>query len=330
MILSADLQAPLRRLPRTVVPAADESLDSYLRRLAHANRLNPDELRRWLTGNRKSDPVAVASLAAVSGRPAASLRWAMLELCSRDDLASMRLRTRPDPFGPTRPECRLCSLARGHEVAPHCRHLHEHVVCLRHQRWIGSARDQTMRTKPSLRQHPEILSANVQHRRLIRRHGRHSVISAFREATYIGRSWHQRQEHDDSYRELMERFHGADWMISTVDPTIPAATYPQRVALTMLLMKHRWPDKPADESPQLAAFIGELRRTAAPNYEWSRRSYYRRRDPLVEVIDARYDDPDVLGEFDINPRNDTNWLERHLTYHYAGSAGRFRGLPNID
>ena len=51
---------PVRPLPRPVTPMHDETITSYLARLAHANRLDPDALRVHVTADKRK--TALASL----------------------------------------------------------------------------------------------------------------------------------------------------------------------------------------------------------------------------------------------------------------------------
>lgn len=74
----------------TVVPVHDETLGSYLSRLATANRLDTQALRTHITGStRRGAVVEVDTLSVVSGQPIAVLRHAMLELNGPAELAAM-------------------------------------------------------------------------------------------------------------------------------------------------------------------------------------------------------------------------------------------------
>jgi hypothetical protein len=83
-----DWPLTLRPLPRPVAPVRDETITSYLTRLAEANRLDPAGLRHLLTGsNRKDADVPFASLAAITGRPPMLLAYAMPQLCTPHERA---------------------------------------------------------------------------------------------------------------------------------------------------------------------------------------------------------------------------------------------------
>ena len=88
--------SPLRRLPRTPAPLLNETVSSYVNRLAEANGLHGQDLQGHLTGSINGD-VTAEQLAAITGHPIRNLRLAMLELCTATDLAGMRLTGRPRP-----------------------------------------------------------------------------------------------------------------------------------------------------------------------------------------------------------------------------------------
>ena len=89
----------LRPLPRSVAPFRDETISSYLARLATANRLAPAALRALLAGSDRNDaPVPLIRLAAVTGMPRAALAHAMPQICTADELAGVHIaRTGPAP-----------------------------------------------------------------------------------------------------------------------------------------------------------------------------------------------------------------------------------------
>lgn len=282
-----------RPLPLTVAPVHDETLTSYVRRLAGVNRLDGGALRVHLTGGdpRKSARISLNTLALVSGQPATVLRYAILELAAQRDLITMHLTDRPRPGGHARPQCEHCTLSRGHPAAmAWCWHLHEDLVCHRHRRWIGDGRDYAHHGHPDLSGQPDILVANRRHRELIRRHGRLLVIDRFRQATTVCELWHQHRAHDADFSRLMAAFHGKRWRVSPTDPTVHAARYPQVVALTRLLASPTWGAKAQQNWPEPTEFIHEIRRTVAPRYIWVLDRNQGKHDPLVEVIAADYED----------------------------------------
>lgn len=276
-------QPIVRPLPRPVTPAHDETLRSYLGRLARANRLDAAALRAHLTGTpSKYSTVNVDALAHLSGQSTRTLRYALLELCTEQDLTAMRIAGRPPPHGQSQLRCIHCTLARGHQDLVWSWNHPEEVICQRHRRWIGTDPGQTMHHQLPLDDQPEILQAGEQHRRMIHRLGRPAVTTAFGHASQICHHWHRRLEHDDEFYRLMERLQHGPWRVTAADPTVHAARYPQVIALTRLLasppgpFNRRWPP------PQ--HFIDELRRTVAPNFQWPPTGYKSARDPLLTYL----------------------------------------------
>ncbi len=273
----------LRPLPRTVAPVADETLDSYLWRLAMANRLDHTALRTHLTGRRsKFVTIPIDTLAFVSGQPAQALRCALPELARPGD---PRLAGRVPPGTGGRPACSSCALVRRHQAGvAWCWNHHDHVVCHGHRRWVGDGNDQPERGQPDLADQPDILQANLRHRRLIRRVGRFPATSAYQDARAICCRWHHHDDHDDDFQRLMLRFHGPHWRVGPSDPTIHAARYPQIVALTTLLASQYWQSAAQRQWPEPTEFINQVRRTIAPHYRWNLRRHDGARDPLTELI----------------------------------------------
>jgi hypothetical protein len=233
------LQRPSRPLPRTVTPVLDETLDSYTRRLAHANRLDPHELRDFITGDKRKNAIFRAEfLAILAGTPVRTLQYAILELCTDQDRATMSLSGRPRPGRRQAQMCRGCAAAAGAKEPVTRWRRHEDVLCQRHKRWTEGSGHRW--TQPNLAKTPEILGANRLHRRLIRRHGREAALSGFAAAERICATWHERSRHDNELHQLMERLLGPDWSADRDDPVIAAARYPQAIALARLLASPYW------------------------------------------------------------------------------------------
>jgi hypothetical protein len=86
----------LRPLPRVAAPFRDETITSYLHRLAELNHLDPAGLRSWLAGSdRKDAPVPLGRLAAVTGMPRRSLSYAMPQICTAAELSGLHIQNRP-------------------------------------------------------------------------------------------------------------------------------------------------------------------------------------------------------------------------------------------
>jgi hypothetical protein len=148
----------LRPLPRLVAPVGGELSSSFLRRVALANRLDPEEFRAYVAADdRKRAAVPMERLAILSGQPEARLRRALDD--SSDPAA---------PDGLVRAACTLCMARRGIAMPVTVRLAATAVVCREHQRWLN---DRHSGGQPHLHRHPEVLAANRSHRRLVRRLG---------------------------------------------------------------------------------------------------------------------------------------------------------------
>jgi hypothetical protein len=272
-------------LPRPVAPAPNETIESYLRRLATTNQLDPSALRTHLSGDtRKSTPIPLTTLALVSGQRPHALRYAIPELSTTEDPATTHTHTRPSPGGSNRRQCLPCTHARGHHGEVWCWNHHDDVICFRHLRWIGDGSDHPDAGQPDLSNQPGILQANRRHRALIHRYGRDSATTAFREARYICRRWHDRGEHQHDFLRLMSLFHGHSWQVTASDPTIHAARYPQIVELIRLVASPFWRAKAQQDWPEPTEFISEIQRTVAPRFRWTLHHPRGVHDPLVELI----------------------------------------------
>jgi len=272
-------------LPRPVVPAHDETLPSYLARLARANRLDAEALRMHLTGAwSKYVPIPVHALALLSGQSTRALKHAIPELVAEQGLPGQATSRRPRPHGDSQLRCTHCSLARGHQDTVCCWSHQEDSVCPRHRRWIGNVHDQTGQHQPSLNDQPKILQANILHRRMIRRYGYETVTAAFSRAKQICHQWHHRLEHDDDFYNLMNRFHSGPWRVTATDPTVHAARYPQIVSLTRLLASPTWHRRCHEHWPKPTDFINEIRRTVAPHFNWNPQGWSRTHDPLIALL----------------------------------------------
>jgi TniQ len=268
-------------LPCLVAPFRDETITSYLRRLAGPNHIDPAGLRYLLARSDRTDaPVPLGRLAAITGMPGRSLACAMPQICTPAELAGLHIASRPRARdGWSLAACQAC--AAGQPVTRWA--LHDEVICCPHRRWISKDHEQ-----PDLAAQPEILRAHRRHRRLIRRYGRDPVMRAVRDARRICIGWRLDGLADPGFGRRMEIFCGPgwqdrdDWAAQTSD----AATYPQTIALARLLASPYW--RACILGNHWAGhdeFTAELRRTVAPGYTWDYPPPRWRRgrgDPLLE------------------------------------------------
>jgi TniQ len=211
MTISALELAP-RPLPRSVRPFPGEIMSSYLGRLAYANHLDADALRRYITGSRRTRIVPVDRLAIITSVPVLALEYAVADLRNAK-LAWKHYRSgnrsimiHPQVSGLA---CQLCAATRGATRPVMCWRNAEKIVCLRHRRWIGI----TDSIQPSLDRQSDTLKAHRQHLRLVRRFGRDNVTAAFTIAADICLRWHGQREHDADLARRLEIFHGRDWRV---------------------------------------------------------------------------------------------------------------------
>ena len=274
----------LRPLPRPARPFPQETIESYLTRLAIANRLDVEALRRYAAGDqRKSVPIPIERLAILAGQTEQVLRHALPDLKRPIDPAPQRFRRRPEDDRLVRVICRCCAAARGAGTVVRCYLRREDVVCLRHQRWLGDC-DATPELQPSLVHQPEILAANRHHRKIIRKAGRPQAEAAYHEARWICEHWHRRFEHRDAIERMMNVFHPPGWGVFENDPTLEAAAYPQIVALTRLLASPAWRELPFGPPDQITRFEAEVKSTVAPMFRWRTTRSYGHADPLVDFF----------------------------------------------
>lgn len=271
--------ALLRPLPCTVAPVHDEIADSYLGRLARANSMKPPELARCVKASTDISETVIT----LSGQPPASMRYAILELCSPRELAAMNITGRPRPGYSTRGgKCARC--ARTSDPVT-CWKRSEDAICLRHQRWtVGNY-------QLDLAGHEDIIRAGRQHRQMIRQHGRAAAGPAFTRACRIIAEWASRGHYNHRFGQLIRRFHDRGQPVPFNDPAISVASYLPAVALTRLLVSPRWKAlalHPAGNDK----FVDEVRRTVEPTYKWDPSPRWRYVDPLVRALkrDARSPD----------------------------------------
>jgi TniQ len=268
---------PPGALPRPVKPFPGEIFTSYLARLAHANRLDPGALRRYITGGGRRRPVPVDRLSVVTGLPDTTLRHAIPDLDAGPVQPAAYLngvlvlrRAEGSP-------CRACLLARGITLPVRCWKPPEKVICLRHRRWIGPA---ASAEQPDLTGQPDILQAHKRHLRLVRRFGRSDVAVVLGIADQICRRWVEQRQYDEGFCERMRIFRGPDWKASSADPAVAAAIYPQAVALARLLVSPYWQSLAHLKGRGKERFLREVHTTVAPGYprRWPQR--YPSADPL--------------------------------------------------
>jgi hypothetical protein len=292
--MTAVLELAPRSLPRQVRPFHGEILSSYLERLAHANRLDPQALRRYIAESRRGWKVSADRLAAVSGVAAGAFERAIADLDGFPLAGTYYYRTIAIHPQVSAAACRMCAAARGITQLVICWKPAERVICLRHRRWTGSNKTGH---QPSLDRHPDILRVHRQHLRLVRRFGRDQVTLGFEIAAEICRHWRDQREYDEEFSRRLGIFHGPDWRLSPADPTVAAAAYPEVVGLTRLLVSPYWRALAVSYSSHgRSLFQQEINRAVAPAYRWPQPSFSK--DPLHRWIIGGHRRSDYDDEFE--------------------------------
>lgn len=283
-----------RPLPLTIAPYPKETIDSFIRRLAVKNRLDPQGLRIYITSSTAQNcSVSIVRLARISGQRSIALQYALPGLQPSANVSPRSSGDLPRPGSLIRQACCRCVAAKGISVTVICHLRPDEILCRRHLRWIGAGHH--IDQQPYLGGQPQILIAGKHHRRLLTKLGRERIEPAQAEASYICAQWRRRREHTDSLIATLRAFQtagigtgsyrtAADGYISDDDPVVEAAAYPQVVALTRMLASPYWRSLPIGDQDDLDQFLRELRRTVAPQFNWTGRAYQRGGDPLVNLI----------------------------------------------
>lgn len=239
---------PRRGLARTVRPVQDETIDSYLRRLAAANRITTTDLLTHLGGvlTTKITRIDLGALAVLSRHPPHVLAYAIPQLraphrASQD--TTLRGRTVPGKPNIVRPGCRRCMATRGITQPVGVWTRHDQNICLRHQLWIGGAVT-TPGDQVDLTGHPDIVHAQIRHTRLLRHHDHRLVKTCYALARQLLDDLTHRGYQLPYFeaRDLRQtaHFHNRPWRISYNDPIHHAVNYPEAITLTELLTSPRW------------------------------------------------------------------------------------------
>jgi hypothetical protein len=255
---------PSRALPRSCRPVQDETTGSYLLRLAAANQITGPDLIGYLTAG-TSRGVANVSLTAVttaSGHPALALAYALPELRSQHpghQAMALHGRTLPTAPNSVRPACRRCAASRGAGRID-IWYRHEQNTCHTHQLWTGPGAD-LPRDQPDLSAVPGIMHAQARHLRLIWRHSRPVVHTAYTAARL---AWNKATYRGPGLPHIIMRnlpvpasFGHQDWPARPKDPVHSAASYPEIVNLTALLISLRW-QSALSSAASYSKFLAEL------------------------------------------------------------------------
>jgi TniQ len=252
---------PPARLPIAVAPACQETLASYLTRLAGLHGISPGELAAQVSSGQPGTTrraVDSGRLAAITGRAPGHLAAALPEL--RDpppDWAALRHQPQPG--------CEHCDSR--HPGGPVTRILpHHRYVCTRHRYWIGPPDA----GQPATALHSEhadiadIVRAQRRHLRLLRRHGAAATYDAVLTGFLIcGHLWPDQPDdwpipwHQWNRRAQVLIPPGSEPARFSASRVF-AAIYPEAVGLACLVASPKWRGLAAGDSSQQQQFTGQI------------------------------------------------------------------------
>ncbi|MFH8786967.1 TniQ family protein [Streptomyces roseoverticillatus] len=272
----------LRRLPHTLTPLHRESWDSYVSRLAKANRISHLVLHEHINDRHRVHPAPLPLLDAIShlsGHPRDRLLKALPDLRTSDLVRGLPAACQLlDDGWHVQAVCTLCLAAKG--VFTQARHWvpKDTRLCLRHGRWTD-----TYHTQFDVSLLPEIIQAQRDHRRLVREHGWQTVAIAMRQAAgWCWRWWDSRRFHKERDRRLKLLIPPGGGTYRE-DPRLVASSYPDIIALTGLLASPKLRNLPfTGRDRDFHLFISEVRARAAPGYRYEAAGVA---DPLARWIE---------------------------------------------
>jgi hypothetical protein len=246
----------LRSLPLALPPVHRETIGSYLNRLADANHLTIGYLSSLIGPSRQHrrvdnrvgywTPDGLSRLAVLTGRSPSTLIRAMPSLgLIGDPVRRLPLSATEEVVEPRRrPACRLC-MARRHIRGLVVRSTpHHEGVCHRHHRWLlGDEQHDLTRL-------PEVLRANLRHRRIVRRGTHPSTALAYIDARDRLNRWFTSDSGGESLRQCWKRRLDVLGEDPFGDPHRPSearielVTYPEAVVLASLFSSAHWRDHP--------------------------------------------------------------------------------------
>ncbi|MER7279452.1 TniQ family protein [Dactylosporangium sp. NPDC000244] len=240
-------QPTIRPLPRPVAPVQDETMSSFLHRLAARNHVAIQDLTAHVSTTvheqgRRYSQISIDSLAAASGLAAASLAYALPEI--REQHAHHRVlhlagRTVAGQPNFVRLACRRCMASKAIAGPVQLWARHDHNVCLRHRLWIGEGVHE-VGEQLDVSDLPEIGRAQSRHRNLVRRHG-HRSVSAFYETAHEISDWSSRNSLSPTPRSARRRYFFKREQAKILPWSYShAAHYPEVVGVLSVLASPFW------------------------------------------------------------------------------------------
>ncbi|EKX61495.1 hypothetical protein [Streptomyces ipomoeae] len=280
-------ERPARSLPLRARPMQDESVVSFVMRLAAANDFPPSLLFRTigdcvpgkhvLHRDAILNAAAVDRLGVLSRTPADHLRRALPGLSHTPSYVPLPVATPtvrffrlPYPML----ACRTCTLKHGSATAFAWEHRDRdeaRYVCTTHRRWIKSA------PQYHLTDAPEIVTAQNEYDALAMRYDQAEAASGLFQAWNITTGWLR----DERHSTLMRRWRTRAEAIGAAGPASAAVRFPEMIRLAPMLIHPGWRTHVIREGPwRLARFFRRAAQVVGTDYElFPDRN--GREDPLV-------------------------------------------------
>lgn len=219
-----------RPLPIVVRLVRDETLHSFLSRLARDNHIEVRDLMAEVGMRTLTRPPNLDRLAVLAGYPAERLATILADAEPRAG------RTRLSPLT-GRIACRRCMASRGIVADVWCVRPDERV-CRRHRRWLGG-----LASAPG--QHdlvllPEVVAAQRRHHRLVRRHGASTARKSMGSATVIVDQWSEHARWGRHRQQRLTRIAAAAPDAPPDAGVLSMANYPEVVTLASLVSEIGW------------------------------------------------------------------------------------------
>lgn len=239
-------ERPIRPLPLRARPMQDETVVSFVTRLAAANDFPPTLLFRAIgdcvPGKHVlgrdailNDP-ALERLSVLSRTPPDHLRKALPGLSHTPQYVPLPI-SRPSVrfFRLHYPmlACRTCTLRHGPATAVAWEHRerdHARYVCIAHCRWINST------PQFHLAAAPEIVAAQHEYNQLAVRYDQSQAFSGLFQAWNITTRWLQERRH----KALLQRWTARAKNIGATGPGSAASRFPEMTRLAELLVHPGW------------------------------------------------------------------------------------------
>ncbi|MCA2229215.1 TniQ family protein [Nonomuraea aurantiaca] len=252
-------------LPRRVAPIQSETVNSFLERLARANRISLSDLACLLFPSEYNNlnitvrRLRLEQLATVSGISPICLAYGLPEMRMHLPIAhGLHLEGTTRAGRPNRAllACRLCVSAKGVKDNVTVWRRPDENVCLRHGLWIGddvtSPADQV-----SVSSLPEILWAQRAHSRMIRRFGYREVGAAY-DGAIRAVDWSTHFPSDTPRWRRREYFGQQEGTGNVSHACDAAAMYPEVVTLARVLVSPYWRRLSVGDDPERERFFRQV------------------------------------------------------------------------